>query len=136
MTGTLMPAVARRSAKFDAALMSDRDAGDRPQGALERRRDGRPVGAACRRLLAAFSDEAETPLPTLIAGDGVEEVFLAKVWPENVREIELRVGQTVEQEVRDAPFAPRTDDQIRITDGEARHMGPKRLRRHVVGANP
>src|SRR5580698_721485 len=87
-------------------------------------------------LLAAFSDETKTPLATLVAGDGVEEILLAKVRPKNVGEIELCVGQTVEQEVRDAPFAAGADDQIRITDGEARHVGPKRFRRHVVGTNP
>src|SRR5580692_1364687 len=112
MTGTQIPAVTRRSAKFDAALMLNRDAGDRPQSALERGRNGRAIAVLRAPLLAAFSDETKTPLATLVAGDGVEEILLAKVRPKNVGEIELCVGQTVEQEVRDAPFAAGADDQI------------------------
>src|SRR5580698_7301229 len=136
MTGTLMPAVAKRSAKFDAALMLDRDAGDRPQGALERGPDGRSVGVSCRSLRAPFSDETEAPLAALIARNGVEEVLLAKVRPEDICEVELRVGQAIEEEVRDAPFASRADDEVGVADGEARHVGPQRLGRDVFGANP
>ena len=50
------------------------------------------AGAKCRGL-AGCADQTEPALPTLVAGDGVEQVALGEVGPEHVREVQLGVGQ-------------------------------------------
>src|SRR5579859_5721969 len=57
---------------------------------------------------------AEAPLARLIGGDRTEQIALAEVGPQRVGEIELGVGELVQEEVRDAKFAGGADHQVRI----------------------
>ena len=64
--------------------------------------------------------------------DGLVEVLRVEVGPEHVGEVELGVGEPVEEEVRDAALAAGADDQIGVADGEARHARVEALGRHFV----
>ena len=46
--------------------------------------------------------------------------------------MQLCVGQPVKQEVRNTPLTARTNDEVRIANGEARHLRVERFGRHVV----
>src|SRR5579883_1007682 len=126
IAGTPTTAVARRRARLPAMLTarSDGDPGDLRGRALQRRRDGRRVTLRLRRR-----DVPEAPLALLVARDGGVELRRAEVGPEHVGEVELRVREPIEEEVRDAPLAASADDQVRIADGEARHQAMERVRR-------
>src|SRR5450432_1270337 len=126
MTGTMTAAVARRMARFDggrssAGTILDRDAGDgaryRGEGRLDGGRDRR---RRCIRRRRRRADEPEASLATLVAADGGEEVALGEVGPEHVGEVQLGVGEAVEEEVRDAPLAARANHEIGVADREAR----------------
>ena len=53
--------------------------------------------------------EAEAALATLEVFDGEEELAVAEVRPEDLREVELRVRALPEEEIRDAALAARPD---------------------------
>src|SRR5580700_9831551 len=116
MIGTATAAVARRKARLDAALAieaaldgNSRYRGRRAgKGRLHRRRRRRLHGDPRRRVPRRLrADVPEAALALLVARDGGVEVRSREVGPEDVGEVELRVRETIEQKVGDAPLAPR-----------------------------
>src|SRR5450759_1335831 len=96
-----------------------------------------------RRGAALADDAAVAALPLLEIEDRLEEMALAEVGPERGRDPDLAVGDLPEEEVRDAHFAARADEKIRVGQpgrAEARSesllvdlLGGEPSRAHVMG---
>jgi len=56
-----------------------------------------------------------------VVADGLEQLRSAEIGPEHVAEVQLGVGEPVEQEVGDATLTTGTDDEIGIAVFEAGH---------------
>src|SRR5690606_10968495 len=103
---------------------------------------------------ATLHHPAEAALPPLIIQDRPAEVVAVKLGPVHGGNPELRVGQLPEEEVADAPLAPRADAQVGIgqsvsvkvvgknffgdpVGGEfARENGPGQFRRRPHNLSP
>src|SRR6188508_3124932 len=111
MIGIPIAAVRRRTARFgspDAAGFgagcSAFSVGASDGSDMHAARDeGGRIGQTPFRRCAWYL--AEAPVARLICGEGLEEIVLAEVGPERVREVHLRVGSRPQKEVADAELA-------------------------------
>src|SRR5581483_937767 len=67
-------------------------------------------------IRANLGETAEAPLARLELAQRFEEVALAKVRPERLGDVDLRVRHLPEQEVRQADLAARADEEIGVGD--------------------
>src|SRR5437660_4170368 len=79
-------------------------------------------------LLKLFADHAEAPFPPLIVGDGVIQLVPAKIRPEAVADVDLRIGKLPEEKIADPELSARSDQQVGIGDiGGRKVPGDKRF---------
>ena len=67
-------------------------------------------------LRVGFVDPAVAALARLEVDDRLEEIAAAEIGPEHFGDVDLRVGDLPEQEVRDAQLAAGADEQVGIVD--------------------
>ena len=60
-----------------------------------------------------------------------QEIDPAKLWPENVREVEFAVRTLPQQKTREPDLAARPDDQVGIWQVGGIEIGTDRIRRHL-----
>lgn len=56
----------------------------------------------------------ETTIAMLVIQQRTQEFIAIKIWPEHVGEIEFRIGDLPEEEVRDAHLARCADEQVGV----------------------
>ncbi len=95
-----------------------------------------PWGVRGGHLADRLADATEPPLARLEARDGLVEIVRLEVGPEHVREVELRVREPIEEEVRNPALASGANDEVGVADGEARHPRVEALGRHFVRIDP
>src|SRR5450759_1626423 len=84
------------------------------------------ISGSARRGPQLFAGPAEAALALLIGSDGCGECFAIEVRPQQVGEIELRIGKLPQQKVADSMFAAGADEQIRlgrVSHGQIRRKG-------------
>src|SRR5690348_4041139 len=68
-------------------------------------------------------DSAEPPVPALVVEDRLEQVSSRDVGPEDRRDVQLGVGELPQQEIGEAAFSGRADQQVRVAPGRRVQLG-------------
>jgi len=67
-------------------------------------------------LLKLLANHAEAPFPPLVVGDGVIQLLPAKIRPEAVADVDLRIGKLPEEKIADPELSACADQQVGIGD--------------------
>ena len=71
--------------------------------------------------------QPETPLPLLIPGNGLDQLLFPEIGPQDIREVELRVGHLPQEEIAQAILPARPDEQIRVRDASCGEIAREAL---------